>query len=101
MREETGLTVTLGPVFAGHANFHDRENQSVGIWFWADRATGNPHAGSDATALRFFSMNNLPENMAFPTDLQVCSKLKRALDNDTLDDWLKTSECLSAGKGAW
>jgi hypothetical protein len=64
------------------AFFNDTENPTVGIWFWGAKAGGTLRAGSDADEVGFFSIDNLPDRMAFPTDLLVCQKLERCLDSD-------------------
>ncbi|MFO7554513.1 MAG: NUDIX hydrolase [Desulfobacterales bacterium] len=78
-KEETGLDVEIGPVFDVHSNFHDLEHQTVGIWFMGINSGGRPKAGSDASEVKYFSLDDLPQEMAFPTDLLVCEKLESTL----------------------
>ena len=78
-KEETGLDVEIGSVFDVHSNFHDLENQTVGIWFMGTCSGGRLKAGSDASEAKYFSLDDLPQEMAFPTDLLVCEKLKSVL----------------------
>jgi len=79
MKEETGFDVIIGPVFDVHSNFHDLERQTVGVWFLSEVRGGSLTPGSDAEEARFFPLDNLPSDMAFPTDLLVCEKLGRLL----------------------
>ncbi|MCP4111135.1 MAG: NUDIX hydrolase [Desulfobacteraceae bacterium] len=88
--EETGLDAEIGPVFAVHSNFHRLEQQTVGIWFWGNSVKGKLEAGSDAGEALFFPINDLPEPMAFPTDILVCKKLKACLESGDIPAWLKS-----------
>ena len=71
------------------AFFHDAENPTVGVWFWGKKSGGTLRAGSDAAEVGFFSIDDLPEQMAFPTDLVVCEKLKRCLGSDDFKQYLE------------
>ncbi len=82
--EETGLLVSVGPVFDVHSNFHDPNHQTVGVWFWGRSLGGRLEPGTDASEARFFSLDDLPREMAFPTDLLVCRKLRCYLESGDL-----------------
>ena len=79
LKEETGLDVELGPVFDVHSNFHDPDHQTIGVWFMGKYTGGELQPGSDAREAEFFPIDALPEEMAFPTDLLICEKLKELL----------------------
>jgi ADP-ribose pyrophosphatase YjhB (NUDIX family) len=101
LEEETGLKALVGPVFAVHSNFHDPDRQTVGIWFLGRRVGGRLAAGTDASEARFFPIDRLPDELAFPTDRLVCEKLKRCMQNGGSNapsdpcpdgDWLNLSD---------
>jgi len=79
--EETGIDVRIGPVFEVHSNFHDLSHLTVGIWFWGTFMGGKLVPGSDAQDARFFPLDLIPEQMAFPTDLLVVEKLKQFVES--------------------
>ncbi len=76
MLEETGIEVEIGSVFEALSNFHNPGQHTVGIWYWGKHLKGKPQPGSDASEVRYFPLDALPENLAFPTDQIICRKLR-------------------------
>lgn len=75
LREETGLTARAGDVVAVHSNVHDRERQTVGIWFAAEDVSGTAHcADGELVELSYFDPAR-PPDLAFPTDALVLAQL--------------------------
>lgn len=73
--EETGVTVDLLGVVAVHSNFHNRDKQTVGIWFEGHATSGTLHpVDGELTELGWFPPGEPPE-MAFPTDELVLVQL--------------------------
>lgn len=66
--EETGVQVEVGGVVAVHSNFHNRDKQTVGIWFEGHPTGGTLHpVDGELTELAWFAPGEPPE-LAFPTD---------------------------------
>jgi len=95
--EETGVRVEVGPVMEVLSNFHDPAHLTVGIWFYGRRTGGELRPGSDAEAVGFFPLNNLPHPIAFPTDVRVCAMLRKRWEEGSLEAWIR---CLCGGNGA-
>lgn len=76
-REETGLLVEVGEVYTVHSNFHNPAMHSVGIWFRGTVRGGALRAADDVDEVAYMALNDLPANIAFPTDRLVLEQLQR------------------------
>ncbi len=73
--EETGLAVELRGVVAVYSNFHNRDKQTVGIWFEGVATGGEPDGVDDELSeIGYFDPADPPE-LAFPTDALVLREL--------------------------
>ncbi|MFN0090585.1 MAG: NUDIX domain-containing protein [Acidimicrobiales bacterium] len=77
LKEETGLEVRLGEVFTVHSNFHNPVQHTVGIWFRGEIVGGALSAGSDVDHVGWYDLDELPGELAFPTDVLVVDALRR------------------------
>lgn len=74
-REETGLVIATGEVFAVLSNWHNPETHTVGIWFLATVTGGRLEPGDDLDAAEYFPLA-APPPLAFPTDARVIEMLR-------------------------
>ena len=75
--EETGVRARAGEPLAVHSNFHDPERLTVGVWFAAEDARGDPFpADGELSAVAYFDPAD-PPPLAFPTDALVLARLAR------------------------
>ncbi len=73
VREETSLTVEIGPMLG----FFSREGETVALAAYAATGfTGEPRANDDLEALSWFAPGKLPE-LAFPHDPQIVANWQR------------------------
>lgn len=77
VEEETGLIVEPGELVAVHTNFHEPDNQSVGVWFRARPVGGTLRPGDDVDKLIFAPVPDPGVTLAFPTDALVLADLAR------------------------
>ena len=75
-REETGLEVELGPLYAVHSNFQVAGRPVVGLWFLAKAVGGELRAGDDLEELRSFPVGEPPSDLAFEGDRLVIEQLQ-------------------------
>src|SRR5690606_33498736 len=72
--EETGLLVELGEVYAVRSNFHNPALHTVGIWFRGTILRGELCPQDDLSAAAWFDLRQLPQAIAFPTDVEVLAR---------------------------
>ena len=77
MLEETGLIIEVGPVYDVHSNFHDPRSLTVGVWFTGTIVGGTMSASDDVDMVDFFPLDQIPEPLAFPTDVLILDRLRR------------------------
>ena len=75
--EETGLQVELRGVIAVKSNFHDREQQTAGIWYRGHQLSGELKPGGDLLEVGFCDLSSMPK-LKFPTDNEVVTLLRSA-----------------------
>lgn len=88
LREETGLSVDIGPVFNVYSNFHNPESLTVGVWFRGTITSGTLHPGDDVEALDYFPFTALPP-LAFANDRLVLEELREEMGNKNSDEAFK------------
>ena len=74
-KEETGLDIEIEGVYTAHSNFHNPDMHSVGIWFQARVVGGELKADDDLMAVEYFSLRQVPAELAFETDRMVLDQL--------------------------
>jgi ADP-ribose pyrophosphatase YjhB (NUDIX family) len=75
MREEVGLDATVGELIAVHSNFHDRDKQTVGVWFAATVTDGETRPDQlEITTAEWFDPAD-PPSPTYPTDALVLAQL--------------------------
>ncbi|MCE7929124.1 MAG: NUDIX hydrolase [Dehalococcoidia bacterium] len=75
MREETGLEVEIGEVFAVHSNFHNPKLHTVGVWFRGRAAGGALLPVDNEFSELAYVDPAAPPPLAFPTDALVLAEL--------------------------
>jgi ADP-ribose pyrophosphatase YjhB (NUDIX family) len=71
LKEETGLDVELTSLFEVYSGSDDCRNNAVLILYLARIAGGRIEPGDDASEVRFFSFDDLPDNIAFLSHRQA------------------------------
>lgn len=71
LKEETGLEIQLTGFFEVYSGSDDARNNAVLILYLAERIGGELMAGDDASEVRFFGFDELPDNIAFASHRQA------------------------------
>lgn len=75
-KEETNLDVSLKQLFSVQAGFDDPGMHVILVVYEAEITNGKIKAGDDAVDVTFFTLDKLPENIAFSAHREVIGKLK-------------------------
>lgn len=71
VKEETGLTVTQEKFFGLYSQPDRNPKQVIGLAYLIEVDNQEPKAGDDASDVRWFSLDALPENLAFDHQLII------------------------------
>jgi mutator protein MutT len=71
VKEETGLDVKLTSSFKVYSGHDDPRTKAVLIMYIAEKVGGELQAGDDASELKYFPLDDLPENLAFESHVRA------------------------------
>ncbi|UCE05960.1 MAG: NUDIX hydrolase [bacterium] len=74
-KEETNLDIKVKELFGVFPGFDDPRAHVVLIVYWAEIVNGQLTPGDDAEEVRFFSLNKLPEDIAFTSHRKILERL--------------------------
>jgi GNAT superfamily N-acetyltransferase len=76
-KEETGLDVVLDDLFGVYSFPEGMQRSGLVIFYTAHVVGGQLDAGDDAEQVRVFSLDSLPDNVAFRTHREVLARLRQ------------------------
>ena len=71
VKEETGLDIKLTSSFKVYSGSDDPRTRAVLIMYIAEVVGGKLEAGDDASELKFFPLDDLPNNLAFESHIRA------------------------------
>ncbi len=86
VKEETGLDVKLASSFKVYSGSDDPRTRAVLIMYIALIQGGNLKAGDDASELKFFPLDKLPNNLAFESHIRALSEYREFMKTGNLPD---------------
>jgi ADP-ribose pyrophosphatase YjhB (NUDIX family) len=82
-REETGLDVTLGDLVGIFIDTYGDEGlYTFNVYYLAEAPEGEPIPASDVTELRWFALDEIPDDLAFPHEHELLAQLRLQLDEE-------------------
>ena len=86
VKEETGLDIKITSSFKAYSGSDDPRTRAILILFLSEVIGGEIRAGDDASELRFFPLDNLPDNLAFESHIRALNEYKEYLKTGRLPD---------------
>ena len=81
--EETGLRIAVGETVGTYVDTYGEGGKyTLSTYYLAGVVDGEPQAGDDAVAVEWFSLEKLPEKIAFANCRQAIADLRRRLGQE-------------------
>ena len=77
LKEETGLEIEVTGLFNVYSGNDDPRTNALLILYFGRIVGGEAQAGDDAAAVEFFSLAEIPDNIAFAAHIQAIADLQR------------------------
>jgi ADP-ribose pyrophosphatase YjhB (NUDIX family) len=74
-KEETNLVIKIKELFGVYPGFDDPRVHVILIVYWGEIVAGEIIPGDDAEEVRFFSLDDLPKNIAFSAHRKILARL--------------------------